>query len=309
MSFDSAWTYEKLWLKGKVYISKALLQDRESEMFPFFAAIALEFIARASLAKIHPVLLADPREGENILYVFGFQKKPIYTPISIPTKSVLERCEVIVPNFTDSEKVFCKEITTKRNEELHSGNLGFDNFPTKVWLSKYYKTLKILLEFQEKTLLDFLGNDEAEAAEEMIAERDADLEKRVRDRISLYRRNFALLTIESQKEKISISEKDKWFGSRVYRKDETCPSCGNNGVMTGKLISVMEGTANEYEITQKMNILPTHFSCLCCDLELVNHQELDAIELGGQYKIEEVFEPREYFELDDYEPDFDYGND
>lgn len=53
--------------------------------------------------------------------------------------------------------------------------------------------------------------------------------------------------------------------------------------MPGKLISVMEGTANEYEITQKkMNILPTHFSCFCCDVELVNHQELDAIELGSQ---------------------------
>lgn len=309
MSFDSAWTYDKLWLKGKVYISKALLQDRESEMFPFFAAIALEFIARATLAKIHPVLLADPREGENILYVFGFQKKPLYIPISIPTKSVLERCEVIVPNFTENEKTFCKEITTKRNEELHSGNLGFDNFPTKVWLSKYYKTLKILLEFQEKTLLDFLGNDEAVAAEEMIAEREADLEKRVRDRISLCKKNFASLTIEMQTEKISNSEKDKWFGSRVYRKIEICPSCGNNGAMTGKLISVSEGTANGYEITQKMNILPTHFSCLCCDLELTNHQELDAIEIGGQYKIEEVFEPRDYFEIDDIEPDFDYGND
>ncbi|WP_236847945.1 hypothetical protein [Chryseobacterium sp. IHB B 17019] len=34
------------------------------------------------------------REGENILYTFGFQRRPLYIPISIPTKSVLERCEV-----------------------------------------------------------------------------------------------------------------------------------------------------------------------------------------------------------------------
>lgn len=309
MSFDSAWTYNKLWLKGKVYMSKALSEDRESEMFPFFAAIALELIARATLAKVHPVLLADPREGENILYVFGFQKKPLYIPISVPTKTVLERCEVIVPNFTENEKTFCKEITIKRNEELHSGNLGFDNFPTKIWLSKYYKTLKILLEFQEKTLLDFLGSDEANAAEEMIAERDANLEKTIKDRISIHKKSFEALSIEIQTEKISNSEKDKWFGSRVYRKDEICPSCGNNGILTGKLISISEGKASDADIIQNLNILPTHFICLCCDLQLTNHQELDAIELGGQYKIEEIFDPREYFEIENIEPDFDYGND
>ncbi|SFI13961.1 hypothetical protein [Halpernia frigidisoli] len=309
MSFDSAWTYEKLWLKAKVYISKALSEDRESEMFPFFSAIALEFIARATLAKVHPVLLADPREGENILYVFGFQKKPLYIPISVPTKTVLERCEVIVPNFTENEKTFCKEITIKRNEELHSGNLGFDNFPTKIWLSKYYKTLKILLEFQEKTLLDFLGSDEADAAEEMIAEREANLEKTIKDRISRHKKSFKALSIEIQTEKISNSERDKWFGSRVYRKDEICPSCGNNGILTGKLISISEGKASDSDITQNLNILPTYFICLCCDLQLTNHQELDSIELGGQYKIEEIFDPREYFEIENIEPDFDYGND
>lgn len=301
MSFNSVWTYEKLWLKGKNYIDKALLQDRESEMFPFFAAIALEFIARATLAKVHPALLAEPKDGENILYVFGFQKRPLYTPISIPTKLVIERCEIIVPNFTESEKVFCKEITVKRNEELHSGNLGFENFPTKIWLSKYYKTLKILLEFQDKTLFDLLQNNEAEAAEEMISERDADLEKIVRDRISLHKKAFNFLTVDLQNEKITNSIRDKLFGSRLYRKDETCPACGNIGILTGKLISVSEGKANEYEIIQNINVLPTHFFCLCCDFELENHQELDSIELGGQYKIEESFKPWEYFEEDDVE--------
>lgn len=301
MSFNSAWTYEKLWMKGKNYIDKAFLQDRESEMFPFFAAIALEFVARATLAKVHPVLLADPKEGENILYAFGFQKRPLYTPISIPTKLVLERCEVIVPNFTESEKAFCKEITVKRNEELHSGNLGFDNFPTKIWLSKYYRTLKILLEFQNKTLSDLLQKNEAEAAREMIAERDVDLEKTVRDRISLHKKTFSSLTIDLQNEKIINSIKDKWWAINVYRKDELCPACGNSGILTGKLISVSEGKANEYEISQNINVLPTHFFCYCCNFELENHQELDSIELGGQYRIEQNFRPWEYFETDDPE--------
>jgi excinuclease UvrABC ATPase subunit len=252
--------------------------------------------------------LADPREGEHILYVFGFQKKPVYTPISIPTNSVLERCEVVVPNFTNNEKAFCREITTKRNEELHSGGLGFDGYSTKKWLSKYFKTIKILLDFQEKTLTDFLGSDEARAAQEMIEERDVSLEKTVRDRISVHSKYFTGLTPEVQREKVINSESAKWTIKGSYKKDERCPSCGNSGVLTGKLISLSGAKAGETEIIQNLNVLPTEFKCFCCNLILENHLELDVVEMGGQYKVEEVFDPEEYFDLD-YEPDFDYGND
>lgn len=309
MTFESDWTYEKLWLKAKMYFQKALAEDRESEAFPLWASISLEFICRATLAKIHPVLLADPREGENILYVFGFQKKPSYTPISIPTKTVLERLEVVVPNFTSDEKDFCKEITTKRNSELHSGILGFSDYPTKKWLSKYFKTLKILLDYQEKTLIDLMGKGEAEAAEEMIKERDSTLEKNVRDRVSKQSKVFIALPEETRSERISLSERLKWTIKGNYKKEETCPSCGNQGVITGKLISISDGKAGEAEIIQNLNVLPTEFKCFCCDLELTNHLELDVLEMGGQYKVEEVFDPKEYFDIANFEPDFDYGND
>lgn len=309
MKFESVWTYDKLWLKAKVYIQKAFEEDRDGDMFPFWSAIALELIARATLASVHPVLLADPREGENILYVFGYHKKPLYNPISIPTKTVLERCEVVVANFTDSEKAFCKDITIRRNEELHSGGLGFDSYPTNKWLSKYFKVLKILLEFQKKSLEDFLGIDEADAAEEMIAEREATLEKSIRDRISKHKKFFDNLELIMKDERVEKSKLEKSFAIRHYRKDLTCPACGNLGMLGGKLISVSESIAGDSEIIQNLNVLPTYFKCFCCNLELNNHAELDVVELGGQYKMEEIYDPREYFDLEDREPDFDYGND
>jgi hypothetical protein len=37
--------------------------------------------------------------------------------------------------------------------------------------------------------------------------------------------------------------------------------------------------------------------------------ELDVLEMGGQYRVEEVFDPREYYDIANFEPDFDYGND
>jgi len=59
MISECLWEYDKLWQKAKVYIQKAFEEDREGEMFPFWATIALEFVARTTLAKVHPVLLAD----------------------------------------------------------------------------------------------------------------------------------------------------------------------------------------------------------------------------------------------------------
>jgi hypothetical protein len=309
MIFDSVWTYDKLWAKSKFYIQKAFAEDRESETFSLWAAIALEFVARATLARVHPVLLADPREGEHILYAFGYQKKVEYTPISIPTKSVLERCAVVVPNFTENERKFCKAITNRRNEELHSGGIGFDGFHPKKWLSKYYKTLKILLEFQGKNLIDLLGKEEAGAAEEMIKERDSELEKEVKDRISLHIKEFRSLSPEMQEERVANSKIAKYSATRPYKKDEQCPACGNIGILSGKLISVSDGKAGEDAIEQDFNVLPTGFECFCCGLQLSNHLELDVVEMGGQYKITEVYSPREYFDIPVDEPDFDYGND
>ena len=308
MTFESDWTYDKLWLKAKMYLQKALEEDRESEAFPLWASISLEFVCRTTLAKIHPVLLADPSAGENILYVFGFQKKLTYIPISIPTKTVLERLEVVVPNFTSDEKDFCKEITTKRNAELHSGILGFSAYPTKKWLSKYFKTVKVLLDYQGKSLIDLMGKEEADAAEEMIKERDATLEKTVKDRVSSQHKAFFALSEELRSERISLSERLKWTIKGSYKKEEICPSCRNQGVITGKLISVSDGKAGDEEIIQNLNVLPIEFKCFCCNLELTTHLELDVIEMGGQYKIKEVFDPKEYFDIS-FEPDFDYGND
>lgn len=309
MIFESVWEYEKLWNKAKIYMQKAFAEERDGSAFPLWATIGLELTARATLAKVHPVLLADPREGEHLMYVFGYQKKPNYIPISIPTKTVFERCETIVPNFTSTEKSFCQEITTRRNEELHSGNLGFDNYQTNKWLTKFYRTLNILLDFQGKKLDELLNAEEAEAAKEMIAERAANLEKVVRDRISQHKKSYKRLPKEEKKEKLHSAQRKKWSILQFYRKEEKCPSCGNQGVITGKLISISAGKAGEAEIFQNFNVLPTAFRCFNCDLTLENHLELDAIEIGGQYRIEETFEPNEYFEIPTYEPDFDYGND
>lgn len=306
---DNIWTYDKLWNKAKVYMQRALAEDREGELFPFWCAISLEFILRATLAKVHPALLADPSSGDNLLYVFGHIRSAKHVPISIPTKTVLERCEAIVPNFTEIEKNFCKEMTIRRNEEIHSGGLGFDGFSNNKWLSKYYRTLKIILSFHEKNLDELIGRDEVEAANEMISEKEKDLLKKVLDRISFHKKEYEKLENEKQNERIALSMLSKQRKVGLYGKEQQCPACSNMGLFDGKLISSSDGKATESEIVMNINVLPISFSCDCCGLSLANHLELDAVDLGGQYKLEEKYSPQEYYDLGAYEPDFDYGND
>src|SRR4051812_5552017 len=93
------WTQDALWAKAKTYVGKALAQDREGADFPLFASHALEFLARATVASVHPALLADPKEDSNLLYVFNLRpqkkEKRAFSPNSIRASIVFSRCTLI----------------------------------------------------------------------------------------------------------------------------------------------------------------------------------------------------------------------
>src|SRR5262245_33395535 len=72
-----------LYDKARLFMHLAHEQPIESQLFAFWASLSLELLCRAALAKVHPVLLADPREDGNILYAFGIQ--PARPPKGIVT--------------------------------------------------------------------------------------------------------------------------------------------------------------------------------------------------------------------------------
>ena len=60
-----------------------LFKIAKVKCFLFCTAIALGFITRETWVRVHLVFIAKSKEGENTLYTFGFQKRPLYTHISI----------------------------------------------------------------------------------------------------------------------------------------------------------------------------------------------------------------------------------
>src|SRR4051812_7339516 len=114
------WSHDLLWNKSKVNANTAHQQDKNSHFFPFWCSIALETLCRATLAFVHPALLADPSKGGNLLYVFGYYKEKEPAK-SIPMKTVLDRLTKIIDTFTLKEYDICMNIMERRNRELHSG--------------------------------------------------------------------------------------------------------------------------------------------------------------------------------------------
>ena|ERR1700674_1353063 len=117
------WTSEALYGKARVYIQRAQNEKLDSPLFGFWMSLSLELLCRAALAKIHPVLLADPTKEENIQYVFGINPKK--NPKSVQAKTVFARRSVFIPNFTDKMSVHCLIMADRRNSELHSGMKSF----------------------------------------------------------------------------------------------------------------------------------------------------------------------------------------
>jgi hypothetical protein len=86
-----SWDSEGLWKKAKLFMDSANDHDLASSEFAFFAALALECLARSALTKVHPVLNADPRDDANVLYACGYS---FAKPRSLPAHSVYLRRQV-----------------------------------------------------------------------------------------------------------------------------------------------------------------------------------------------------------------------
>lgn len=300
---DTEWDYDLLWEKSRLFMLRAQKEDRESAMFGFWASLALETLARATLASVHPALLADPREGENILYAFGFGDTK--SPRSIQMSTVVKRCRVMVPEFTEEEGKFVTALADRRNAELHSGKPAFEDFPTRMWLARFYRVIAILLTFQAKDLVTFLGTEEARAANEMIEATSVELRAEVFAEIADRKQEFEREPAQTPVALFALPD-------GLERKSEVCPACGNDAFIFGEVISAGEPRADDEEIVRALTVLPTRFVCRHCHLTIEGHARLHAAGLGGQFTTEERHDPAEYygieFDIADYmEPD--YGND
>lgn len=305
----TVWDEDVLWAKAVRYAERAAGEEREGPLFPLWSAMALEFVARAALAHIHPALLADPKDGANVLYVFGHGST--INPKSIPITTVFRRCVIIIDEFTEADAKIAVTLTERRNAEFHSGALPFEELPTRLWLADYFRLMNKLVIFQGKTLDDLLG-DEAEAADTMIEGAEGAVMGEVQQTIAERRSHFEGLDEERQTERKRIGEAALRPFERCVT-DTTCPSCkSTNAWVDGETVRIGDARLEDDQIHQEVVCLPVGLRCPVCELELRGYEQMHAADLGGQYSLTEQLDPVDIygaaFDPADYYED-DYGND
>src|SRR5712672_503379 len=279
----SDWSHDGLWAKAVIYAQRATDEDRDGPLFPLWATLALEFVARSCLAKVHPALLADPREGENLLHAFGFNA--VGTPRSVPALTVFRRCRQIVGEFTEDDLKKAMTLIERRNAELHSGTAAFEGLKTGLWLSDYFRISEILLKGQGKSLVDLLGVDEAAGAEKMILASQEKVIGDVGKAIAEAKKHFEELEPAIQEEKRKAATIQTKALPSLDAEAVDCPACGSKAVLRGERVAVKDPRLDDSDgtISRQMVILPTSLTCLACSLGLKGHASLHAAGLGGNY--------------------------
>lgn len=300
----NAFNYEALWNKSRVFIARGL-RERDAKDFGGFqlwAALALELLGKAALAKSHPVLVADPQHTDSIFAACGHPSGTDNR--SITAKTVFERLGRLSKSFDKEVHGFCTTISTHRNAELHSGELPFVNAKTEAWVPKFWKTMSIILKIQDRTLTEWVGPEEAQSAQDVIDESISVVEQAVIGRIRSRKVDFEgryppASGIYSQ---VKVQHKGgalvHWRDFGNYLPEQTiakpCPACGCDGLLGGDEFreeTIDHDMYNEtWSEVVRISCSAEAFRCRACGLSLDGQEELHAAQMADEFAVTEARE-------------------
>jgi hypothetical protein len=299
------WSKEALHTKAIRYFEQMLsVHDRNDWQFGFWSSLALEMIAKAALANISPALIADGKDWNNVAYALG-KGSDTKNLKSIDISEVFKRLkQLLTPEkFTMIE--FCVIHINKRNSELHSGDLPFDDLKVSEWLSKYYVAISELLLSYNETLESTLGIDEAKCANTFIQAYRDDTKNAVLASIAAYK---TVWNNKSDEEKNILREQARIVSTRQRGHRVDCPSCKCVALLHGNATGSPNLKIEDELIIEKQEILPESFECIACGLKISGYSKLSACGLGQTFIATASYEPTEYFNIEtehnSFEDDF-----
>jgi hypothetical protein len=297
--------HEALWLKAKLFLNRAMEpdSDRAFEERAFWAAAALELLGKAALAKISPLLIAEPKEdGKNILIAAGVLKGEARF-VSVSAATVFRRCaRAFVPFDADG----AIRVANGRNEYMHSPASGLSPLPEAQWWAQYWSLATTLIEAQDRKLTDLVGQSRVEAVESYLAQNAKNIEFRTQSLIARAKQRFDFERDGSAPTKVQADWANiiKANGQMQYKLEQQCPACSSMGIIEGDENIDVETDYDSWDeegaVLVRVTVPSERFSCPACRLVL------DSLPL-----IEEAGLPDHFEVLDDAEEylEPDYGND
>lgn len=296
-----SWERDPLWAKSKLYFERAFDESRDDPMFGLWCSLGLEFLARAALAAISPTLLAEPdRDHKYLLHALN-RGSERFSRRSITTAQVLSLCRSLYEDFSEQDFKSALALINRRNDELHTGAAAFAEYPPRMWISGFYRACRSLAAAMDESLETLFGEDEATAANEILAELQSEVRDRTLKKVAAHRSVFEAKTSEEQ---AILTEKALRAAQRLsfqrHHRVE-CPACTSDATVQGKTFGreTVKHTSDGIEVRQAVS--PKSLICLACGLQLEGYAELDAAQLGGHYTRTTTYTPEDYYGLADPE--------
>lgn len=292
------WDPQALYDKASRYMQQAQSLDKNEWDYALWTSLALELLARAALANVHPALIADPdKHGANLVSALGlpsFEKR--FVPKSIPISEVFRRLLDLLPDFQKEHENFGIQHTSKRNSELHSGEMAFDGVKGATWQPRFYGTCSALLASMGMTLKDFVGEDEAQAAEEVMAAAADESAKAVKGEVDAYRKVWRR---KPHEERTTLASQAEVWATRQEGHRVECPACACVALVFGRPVSEAVRKLVDDMIVEKQEYLPTHFECIACGLKINTLSRLAVVDRADRYTNTREYDAAEYYAPDD----------
>lgn len=290
---NTPWTKETLLSKAKIYAEEMHKFTSEDWQFGLYSSLSLEFLSRAALAAISPILLADQQNWRNLLYAIGHDvNSKKFTPNSIGIKECLSRINELNSEFNSEVAGFCAQHIERRNAELHTGESAFISLDTSSWLPKFYNACSILIKSLGQTLNDLMPD--ATKAQAMIESLKDEAAKAVDQEIKAYLRVWQGKT---EDERSLLREQAALWATRQLGHRVKCPACESAALIKGEPHGQVSTEIDDSEVFQRQLMLPFAFECTACQIKITGYSKLASCGLGNTYTEKTVLSAAEYFEL------------
>ncbi len=268
--------------------------DSDDWEYALWSSLAIELLARAALANVSPALVAEGDKSWSSLYhALGFTpNEEKFFPKSIPISEVFKRLSAILPDFTKEHENFGLQHTGRRNSELHSGEPAFDGIKGSTWQPRFYQACEILLDSMGMTLMDFVGEDEANVAQKLIAAAVDDSAKAVKGEVEAHKKVWLA---KPEQERTTLGAQAAVWATRQSGHRVDCPACGSQALLSGEPVSAPNQRLSDGEITETQEYLPNQFECIACGLKIAGLSRLAVVGLSDRYKKTQFYDAAEYY--------------
>ncbi|QYK54276.1 MAG: hypothetical protein KF824_05110 [Fimbriimonadaceae bacterium] len=284
--------FDELLAKSKYFYLEYSTNDTVA-LQAAYVGISAELLVRLLLVSKNELLNSDTRPESQYNYHERNRVKERTRPIGEAWHLV----KTFHPELKDNESIW-NEIMSCRNEFLHS---EYFPAPGSMWEARALKLVSALIEFCGINLEEFYSSD-YQRVHDLISELDNNVENIVKKRISECRNSFADLIDLEQLEKVKNGQLKAVARPVRFSKIHVCPSCHNNGRMSGESAEYVGSEVDEDGIiTETYLVRASKFHCWVCDLELFSNFEISVADLPGKFNYCETTTVSEKFGDDIYD--------